>query len=261
MARSNSQRLTRARAIGRRPRVGALRGFTLLELMIAVSIGIFLTGALLTIVQMNRTVFGNQSLLAQLQDNERLATSMMSDVVQSAGYFPNPTLNTAGTAFPAAGSFAALQTIVGNYGGGAAPGDSLTVRYMTASGDGILNCSGLPNSSGANQLYVSQFAVQTIGGVSQFVCTMNGTQYALATGVTNMTVLYGVQTNLAAPRNVDTYMNATQVTAQGDWGNVISVLVALTFTNPLYKGPNQGQPATFTIQRVMQVMGAGGPTL
>ncbi len=62
---------------------------------------------------------------------------------------------------------------------------------------------------------------------------MNGFPYTLVGGtgnlsVTNMSVLYGVKDNAAAPgNNVDTYMNAAQVTAAGPplWGNVISVLV------------------------------------
>ncbi len=63
-------------------------GFTLIELMIALLIGVFLLGALLTIVQTNRAVFGDQNKMAQLQDAERMAMTMMSDVIQSAGYFP-----------------------------------------------------------------------------------------------------------------------------------------------------------------------------
>ncbi len=236
------------------------RGFTLLELLIAISIGVFLAGALVGIVQTNRTVYGNQNAMAQLQDNERLAMSMMSDVIQTAGYYPDPTINTPGTAFVAAAPFGALETINGTYSA-AAPGDTITVRYMTAGGDGILNCSGQSNTSGANVLYVSMFQVDP--ATDQLICTMNGVQYALVTGVTNMTVLYGIQTGFTTiGRNVDTYMNAAQVTAQGAWGNVMSVLVELTYTNPLYNAGNpQGQPATLTIQRVMDVMGLGGPTL
>ena len=71
---------------------------------------------------------------------------------------------------------------------------------------------------------------QIVGG--QLVCTMNGAQYPLVGGttnnltVTNMSILYGIKDNAGAVgNNVDTYMNATQVTAAGDWNNVISVLV------------------------------------
>jgi type IV pilus assembly protein PilW len=230
------------------------RGFTLLEIMIAMSIGLFLLGALMTIVQTNKAVFINQSQLAQLQDSERMAMTLMADVIQRAGYFPDPTVNTAGGTLIASAPFANGQTITG------AAGDSVSVRYMTAGGDGILNCSGLSNPvGGANILYVNQFAV--VAGVpsGQLVCTMNGTPYTLVNGVTNLSVLYGVKTNLAAAgNNVDTYLRASQMTPT-NWNNVITVMVTLTFNNPLFVAAGQGQAPSFTIQRVVNLMNQSGP--
>ena len=129
---------------------------------------------------------------------------------------------------------------------------------MTAGGDGILNCSGQSNPTGGpNTLYVNSF--QVLNG--QLICTMNGTQYNLVNDVTNMSVLYGVKANAGATgNNVDTYMNAAQVTAAGLWGSVISALVQLTFTNPLYVA-NQGMQPTISIQRVIGVMNQTGPML
>jgi len=234
------------------------RGFTLLEIMIAMSIGLFLTGALLTIVQTNKAVFANQNQLEQMQDSQRMAMTLMADVIQSAGYFPDPTINTLGGTLIASGAFLNSQGITGTYSA-AAPGDRFSVRYMTAGGDGILNCSGLSNPvGGANTIYVNQFAV-VAGTPGQLVCTMNGTAYTLVNGVTNLTVLYGVKTNVAAGNNVDTYLNASQMTP-GNWQNVITVLIRLTFNNPLYTGPNLGQQQTVTIQRVVDVMNQTGPS-
>jgi type IV pilus assembly protein PilW len=234
------------------------QGFTLLEILIALTIGLFLLGALLIIVQTNKTVFGNQSKLSQLQDGERMALMMMSDVIQSAGYFPDPTVNTLTSALTAVAPFGSGEAISGTYSV-APPGDQVFVRYMTAAGDGILNCSGQSNpTGGVNTLYVNSF--QVLNG--QLVCTMNGTQYNLVSGVTNLSLLYGVKANVAAPANdVDTYMNAQQVTAAGLWGNVITVMIQLTFTNPLYVAANQGQPATMSVQRVVGVMSQTGPML
>jgi type IV pilus assembly protein PilW len=237
------------------------RGFTLVEILIALLIGLFLMGALLTIVQANRTVFGNQNQLTQMQDSERMAMTMIADVIQSAGYFPDPTTNTLTTSLTAAAPFAVGQSIYGVYSA-TAPGDQIYVRYMTAGGDGILNCSGQSNPNpvgGANELYVNWF--QVVG--TQLICTMNGTQYNLVNGVTNLSILYGVKASAGAVgNNVDTYMNATQVTNAGLWGSVISALVQLTFTNPLYVAsqPTDGvnQP-TITLQRVVGVMNQIGP--
>jgi len=75
-----------------------------------------------------------------------------------------------------------------------------------------------------------------------------------------LSVLYGVKTNAAAGNNVDTYMTAAQVNAGAYWQNVISVLISLTFTNPLYTGAGQGQLPTIVVQRVVDVMNQTGPS-
>jgi len=237
--------------------VHAQCGFTLVELLVALLIGLFLIGGLLTIVQDNKRSFSTQNQLAQLQDGERLAMTMATDVVQATGYFPNPTANTLASLLPAAGALAQGQTITGTYSA-AAPGDSITVRYATNSGDGILNCSGSSNISGAIATYTNTFSVVVnAAGVSQLVCTMNGVQYPLVSGVTLLRVYYGVDT-LGSGSNVDTYMTAAQVTAAGDWSSVISVVLQLTFTNPLYTAPGLGQNPTIVFQRNVDIMSATG---
>ncbi len=228
--------------------------------MIAMTIGLFLLGALVTIVQSNKAVFVNQTQLAQLQDSERMAMTLMTDVIQAAGYFPDPTVNTAGGTLIASGAFVNGQTITG-LSNAAAPGDTISVRYMTAGGDGILNCSGVPNPiGGPNTLYVNQFNVAVTAGVpgGQLVCTMNGTAYTLVNGVTNLRVFYGVKTNLAAAgNNADTYLLASQMSAT-NWSSVITVMIQLTFNNPLATQP--GQPQAITLQRVVNLMNQSGPT-
>jgi type IV pilus assembly protein PilW len=231
------------------------QGFTLLELMIAMTIGLFLAGALVTVVQTNKKVFLNQNQLEQMQDGQRMAMTLMADIIQTAGYFPDPTRNKLSSTLVASGSFANSQAITG------AAGDSISVRYMTAPQDNILNCSGLSNTNpllGANILYVNTFSVLT----GQLVCTdQAGTQYPLVGGVTNLTVLYGVKTNLAAAgNNADTYLSTSQMTAS-TWQNVISVWIKLQFANPLYTGAGQGQAQFITVQRVVDVMNQTGPSI
>jgi type IV pilus assembly protein PilW len=239
----------------------AHQGFTLLELMIAMTIGLFLSGALVTVVQTNKRVFLNQNQLEQMQDGQRMAMTLMADVIQSAGYFPQPWANTLSGTLIASGSFANSQSITGQYVA-AAPGDSISVRYMTAPQDGILNCSGTSNTNavgGANILYVNTFAVVA----NQLQCTdQNGIVYTLVSGVTKLSVLYGVNTS-GSGNNVDTYMNATQVTNAPNpsyWQNVVSVQISLTFTNPLYVAAGQGQPQTIIVQRFVDVMNQTGPS-
>jgi type IV pilus assembly protein PilW len=242
-------------------------GFTLVELLVALLIGLFLVGGLLTIVQDNRRTFSSQNQLSQLQDAERVAMTMLTDVIQSAGYFPDPTTNTAASALPIAGAINAGQPLFGQFGA-APPGDTITVRYATNSGDGIVNCIGASNTSGAQATYTNVFSV--VNG--QLVCTLNGTAYQLvgsvpnaAAGVlsngivvNNLSILYGIN-NGGTAGNVNTYVTANNVPS---WFNVISVQVSLTFNNPLYSAnPVQGQgkqPQYLTVSRVISVMNQTG---
>jgi type IV pilus assembly protein PilW len=229
-------------------------GFSIIELMIALLIGLFLVGGVLTIVQDNRRVFGSQNQLSQLQDSERLALTMMTDVIQMAGYFPDPTSNSAQSTMHPSGSMGAGQAMIGTYSA-AVPGDTITVRYATSGSDNILSCTGT-STTGAIFTYVNTFSVvKNSAGVSQLVCTReDGVAYPLVNGVTNLSVMYGVNTT-GSGNNVDSYQNASAVT---NWNNVISVNIKLTFTNPLYVAAGQGQPATFVLQRNVTVMNQTG---
>jgi type IV pilus assembly protein PilW len=188
---------------------------------------------------------------------------MMTNVIQIAGYFPDPTTNTALSTMPnlAAPPMGSGQSLYGTYNA-AAPGDTISVRFATKNADGILNCSGSSNATGGNFTYVNTFsvAVNNVNGTptSQLMCTReNGTAYALVSGVQNLSVTYGVNTT-AAGNNVDTYMNAAGVTASLNWGNVISVLIVLTFNNPLYVAGNTDQPQYLTLQRSIAIMNQVG---
>jgi type IV pilus assembly protein PilW len=242
----------------------AQQGYTMIELMIALLIGLFLLGGLMTIVQDNRRSFSSQNQLAQLQDSERLAMTIITDVIQSAGYFPDPTSNTATSSIPAAGSMLPGQGMSGQANGAA--GDMITVRYATTTGDSILNCAGTSNVTGLvpPTLYTNIFKV--VNG--QLICNMNGQDYPLVGAVSNtpapnaiivnkLEILYGVD-SAGTGTNVDSYVTAAAV---ANWSNVISVRIRLTFQNPLWSATVQGQgtqPQFLTFSRVVGVMNQTG---
>jgi len=254
---SAATRMTVDRA-PRTPR-GRQRAFTLIELMIALLIGLFLVGGLLTLVGAMKRTSGIQSNLSQLQDSERLAMSLMTDVIQTAGYYPNPLINTASGEFPVSGLFLQSgQSIAGLGAGNAAPpGDAIVVRYATSGTDNVLDCSG--NTHGTTATIVNQFSIDANGNL-QCSLVVNGAAallIPLVSGVRNLQILYGVQSNSTSGNaSVDAYLDATQVTAGGYWGSVISVQVTLTFVNPLYGQP--GQASTVVFRRVIDVMNKAG---
>jgi type IV pilus assembly protein PilW len=265
------------------PRTAQL-GFTLIELMIAILIGLFLIGGLLTLVGAMKRTSTIQSGLSQLLDNERMTTTLMTDVIQSTGYYPNPTNNTLVSIFPANATFAtAGQAIVGSGSWtAAAPGDTITVQYATAGttipgSDGIINCSG--NTSPIAATFVNTFSVDNFGDLNcnltingaaqptiQLISGQTNSSGVLVNGVTRMQIYYGVQTNAAAGTySVDTYMDATTLNAaiaggsSYNWSNVISVMLTLTFVNPLYGQPGQTSP-TIVFTRVVDIMAKTGVT-
>jgi type IV pilus assembly protein PilW len=261
-------------------RIGPLeeRGVTLIELLVAIAIGLFLVGGLLTLVQAMKRTTVSQSGLSQLQDNERMAMQLMTDVIQSSGYFINPLSQSAQTSFPVVGSYTYAgppaastdaftvggQAVAGSTGAGTA-GDSITARYWTtgtaavlpAIPDKVINCTG--NTYSAQAVLVNTISIDANGNLQCFL-VINGvvqTPVPLIGGLRSMTILYGVVTNTSVNNNsVDTYLSAANMTASY-WGAVRSVKVTLTFVNPLYgtlAGQTKTVPQYILFTRVIAVM-------
>ena len=229
-------------------------GFTLVELMVSVTIALFLIGGALTIVAQTKNTFAAQNQLAQLQDNERLAMTFMAEVIETAGYFPNPKLYQASAVLPVVGAFAkAGQAVYGTYVAGT-PGDTVSVRFGAGLNDNVYGCTGASNTTvGPYDTYTNKFWVKNTG---QLMCTFTNAAgpalpVPLVNGVTNMVILYGVKRNPADTLScADSYLNASQMTA-ADWTNVCTISVALTFTNPINATP-------IIIRRVIAVMMTAG---
>jgi type IV pilus assembly protein PilW len=238
------------------------RGYSLIELLVAMAVALFLLAGLGAIVGGTRRTSSNQTALTQLQDEERLAMSIFGTAIQSAGYFPLTTSSTSfsnATQFPAtttlgtaAVPLAQGQVIGGVYTSISAP-DSLVVRYYSSGSDGIINCNG--GSSPSPTTFTNLFFVNTTSNTLQ--CSIDGNTadaVTIVNNVVNMQIWYGVTTT--ATLSVDTYMNAAQVQAAADWSKVLSVKMILTFNNPLYSQP--GQPKYVYFTRVIDVQAQTG---
>ena len=152
----------------------------------------------------------------------------------------------------------------GGAGTAAAPGDTITVRYATAgttAGDNTINCLGATSTVAVT--FINKFSLDGNGNLQ---CTLTvvtagvagaPTTTTLVSGVQNMQIVYGVQTNTASGNtSADTYLDAPAVTAGNYWSNLISASITLVFTNPLAGQPGQTSAARATIPftRVICVM-------
>ena len=230
--------------IGRRTQAG----FTLLETLIALTIGVFLLGGIAVVLGVTRQNFNAQAGMGQLQDDQRIAVNVLVNVVEHAGYFYNPTTQTAANAFPLTTPFVnAGQSVSGSSGSGSAA-DSLTVRYWqsaagSSTSDFLEDCNGNTNT-GASPLAVTN--TFTLDSQNQLNCAVGSNPAKpLAAGISSFSVMYGVDFN--NNRSVDAYLPASAMTA-GYWALVGSVQVSIGFVNPLDK------TRTITVKRVINLM-------
>jgi type IV pilus assembly protein PilW len=246
----------------RRP-VPMQRGFTLVELMVTVAIALFLLMGLITITQNVRTANVNQQKLAQLQDEQRFAMTVITDAIQAGGYIADPVSMDASANFGAVNGFSAGVAFLGTHTVGALDNvaqDTISTRFYTSPGHGPVLCNGADTSAPAAGVSVYHYVTFSLaaGGVLQ--CQLDGgAPIQLVNGVQAMAIYYGInRQNPNVDYNIDTYATwdfLNPPPAQ-DYFTISSVRVVLTFTNPMAGQANQ--PATITTERVIEVMGRGG---
>ncbi|MFZ0549994.1 MAG: PilW family protein [Steroidobacteraceae bacterium] len=247
-------------------------GFSLIELMVAIVIALFLIGGVLTVEQGVKMSYQANDSLSQLEDNERFAMSSIAAIVERAGYYPDPKDYTVVDAFPSdnttspQGTSAPLLAGWYVYDGGTPGAGVLFVRYMTASSQNSTLCDG---TVGTTQTYTNNFylvADATNPSTNDLYCAVQAgtggwnTPVELVSGIQTMSIMYGVHTttyNGMIDNNVDTYMSAATVTSGGYWAAVTSMQVQLKFLNPLYQ-TTPGQPKYVYFTRVIAIMGRTG---
>ncbi|MHB9119599.1 MAG: PilW family protein [Burkholderiales bacterium] len=184
-------------------------GFTLIELMIAVTIGLFVMLGVLEIFLNTSKINRNQDNLSHLQETGRFATEFLSRDIRMAGY---PKVGFSGTA------------VVGADGGGLNSSDSISVSFDSTTATGAMpDCLGQTTAEPAvNQYYIANDA----NGVPSLFClgSGNATAQAILEGVENMQILYGVDTD--GDKSANKYLSANLLSA-ADWLNVVSVRISL----------------------------------
>lgn len=221
-------------------------GFTLVEMMVALAISmVVLLGFSVMFVNIKRT-FISQDQSSQLQDNERLAMTVLTAASQEAGYYPTPaTLDASqivASSLSPYGDMIAGQAITGAVASGTTS-DSLSLAFAASANDGLITCQGHTvvaadiTAAGATLVAVG---VRNIFYVDKTAKTLNcvvmvngsttatgaGTTQPLITNVQDMSLLYGVD---GGGGSVAGYWPASGVS---NWSAVKSVRVTLTFVNP-----------------------------
>ena len=217
----------------------------MIEIMVSLTIALFLMTGLFSLFLSTKQNSVAQSALSKLQDDQRMAMSLLAMIIQQAGYYPNTQSSTPATAFPVDATFLGeTQSVYGTKGAT----QQISIRFLAAaSNEGFsMNCNGDSNSTGENLMYVNTFAIVS----DELTCKVNaGAARSLVAGVSALTAQYGVDPN--ATGSVSQYLNPDEMTT-ALWQSVRSVRVTLTFLNPL-----AGQPGQLPIEfsRVINVQG------
>lgn len=245
----------------RMARMQRAAGFSMLELMVAITIGLFLVAGVAAILVSMRGSFKTQDGLTQMQENARFLLSVMDTTVGNAGYFTDPVNTTVAIALPGAAAgngdgttFAAGEFIAGTTGASGAS-DTLDVRFQTTSGDGLQNCNGGTNTSGGKNIFTSNFAVSVAGELTCAVAidgAAPGTPAVLIDNVSMMKIMFGVDTDNDG--NPDTYQTAATIAAAGAWNKVSSVQLTLTLKDLVNSRPGASVDLPKTLFHTIYLM-------
>ena len=208
-------------------------GFTLIELMIAMVLGLFILVGILQISVSSKKTYQVANYSAVLQEDLRSVTNEISRIVRIAGYRSSPSTRIADVFLSDATFDVKGQVIIGTDGETNADSDSLSLR-LQGSGDGegvpdgdIIDCIG--NAVDANDIATIRLEIIKADGLLR--CTSanetRGDEQSvdLVANIENMQLLYGIDTDNDLYANE--YITATAVTVRDLWVNIVSLKLAI----------------------------------
>ncbi len=229
-------------------------GFSLVELMIAMTLGLFLIAGVGTVYVGSKQTYKLQGQTAELDENARAALRALKQHIAHAGYasdsgvtidnyiIPNGTVISGASCADGASNINNAATIATSADGTGIAGDTIGLTFMADSGlavdctGGVLRNACLPpNAPGfTSRLIYNSFSV----GPSSVRNSLNQTvpmlrcggslhvnRQAWARGVESVQFLYGIDSDTDG--SVENYWNATTVAASNMWDKIISVQVGI----------------------------------
>ena len=220
------------------------RGFSLVELLVAMAVGLLLTLLVANLFVGSRNTNTATDEVSRMQESIRFAYQMLTRSIRHAGYRSDPSSD------PTLVFTGANLAVTGTEGSGVNP-DTLTVSFQ-GSGTGaglsdlsVMDCLGRPFDQ--NVTVVNTFFIQNgANGAPALWCTSNAGGVATAEvvpDVDNMQVLYGEDTDADVIPN--RFVPITQVL---NLNNIIAVRVALLFSTNNPAGTSSGRTDIDTAQ-------------
>lgn len=185
------------------------QGFTIVEAMVAMTLGVFLIGGLIAVFGSSRQAYSLQTGMSVMQENGRTVIDMLSQDIAMAGY-------------PQVSGINAFVTARSTDGG--AGNDAIAVRYESST-----DCLGNATPVYADTMQYAK-NVYYVNGTNMKCSTLAEddtviNDQIIAEGVESFQVLYGVDGNAAdGVVNATKYLRADRVP---DWTQVVSVRIGV----------------------------------
>ena len=225
---------------------GKQAGLSLIELMVAMALGLFLLAGIVQVFLGSKQSFNVIHTQTHMQENGRFAMEFIAQSLKNAGYlnagdmeanpedvalyFFNaiafPASAGGGESWPSSGSFEADAVISGSDNGAGTPAakadtDVVRVRLMGDFDGSTLDCEGVNLPGGPPSGPVEM--VFYVNANNELVCQgVNGDDVVLVEGVEDMQIQYGV----GADGEVTGYVNASNMDAT-DWAGVLAVRLSV----------------------------------
>lgn len=225
------------------------QGLSLIELMVAVVLGLLLINGALEMLLTSRGTYRNTDDLSRIQENGRFALDMLSTNIRMAGYKNPVNINfdiEDTQIFQSFFSDACDTFDPCTADGGGSNSDRIAV-YLDPPPDAGSDTDCVGNPVGDEDNIANVYFLETVNGISTLFCrgfnnstgswTAGGRQ-PLLDGIDNMQILYGLED---ATGQVDRYVSADELSG-ADWGNIGAVRLALLVSSGTDRTDAYAQP-------------------
>lgn len=218
----------------------AQQGFTLIEMMIAISLSMVLMAAALQFMLSTKRTYEVSDDISRIQENGRIALDILAKNLQMAGY-RNPA-NMLSGGKPLFFFDDCTGTLPCTKDGGTTVSDTLSIQYDPPPDDGVTpdtDCLGVAVTPPATDLIVNVYTIRVVENISSLYCRgfnattgvwISPSAQPLVGGIDNMQVLYRVTT--AAGHFYADYGRLSST----DKINITAARVALLVSNGMASG-------------------------
>jgi len=233
-------------------RYSSQKGLSLVELLIAMVLGLLLTAGALEMMLASRSLNRTTDDSSRIQENGRFALQFLAQSIRMAGY--NVSIDANGKPFWD-GACGALDPCTAD--GGGSNSDRIAVVLDPSNDADCLGVAVATLKVIANVYFVADIDGD---GVSSLYCdgldianniwlssgTANSVPQPLVDGIENIQVLYG-DADPSSNNEITRYISADQVNAASSWQNVGTVRIALLANNGQQNGNSDNITRNFRL--------------